>query len=111
METPTLKGGKDERPQSQRGGRVKDETGPTSTPRADTGNRTGTDVCMSFPEEAATGERVVPTTQTRLTGSGGSQHTNLHTRRYVERLIVTNWGEKRGEKMDHDMTEEKKIFF
>ena len=32
METPTLKGGKDERPQTQRGGRVKDETGPTSTP-------------------------------------------------------------------------------
>ena len=45
---------------------------------------TGTNVWMPLPEESVAGERVVSTTQTRLTGDGGSQHVNLHVPRFVK---------------------------
>ena len=74
-------------------------SGPTSPPGTDTGNRgyclrcipttvtvtsqynkyvTGSDVSMPLTGETTSGERVVPTTQIRLTGVGGSQHMDIH---------------------------------
>ena len=45
---------------------------------------TGTDVCMPLVEDSVSQERVVSTTQTRLTGAGGSQHTNLDAPRFAK---------------------------
>jgi hypothetical protein len=39
---------------------------------------TGTDTCMPLAADRTGGERVVPSTQTRLTGGGRTEHANLH---------------------------------
>ena len=84
---------------------MKDTSGTTSPPRVDTGNRgywlkcfpttvtvpsqynkydTGTDLCIPLTEESVSGERVVSTTQTRLTGAGDSQHDSLYDPRFAK---------------------------